>query len=134
MLLKKSDPFRVSAMTRDASGQGMTSRGCVLLIFATILLTCVPVIASDYGYADDFWFLSIRPLNAETLMKNAHSFINEGRALFPFWALGVMGQANGVQDLRFVRFISLFGLFFSSVVFCSVVQTRTRANSAAEHQ
>jgi hypothetical protein len=64
----------------------------------------------------------MRPLNAETISKNVHGFFDQGRPLCPIWALGVMGLANGIQDLRFVRLLTLFGLFFSSIVFYKLIR------------
>ena len=109
-------------MKTDALRRRRSSWNCLLLILATVFVTCVPVLASDYGYADDFWFLSMRPLNNETISNTVHHFNAEGRALFSIWALGVMGQADGIQGLRLARFLALFGIFFSSVVFYKLIR------------
>jgi len=104
-------------MMQSHLDQRTTSWVGALLILTTIAVTCVSVVASDYGYADDFWILGIRPLNAENITKAFHGFLGEGRCLYSIWTLGVMGQIDGIEGLKYVRLLTLFGIFFSSVVF-----------------
>ena len=109
-------------MKWGASHQGTKSWIYILLILATISVTYVPVIASDYAYADDYWLLSMRPLNSKTISDTIHNQFDVGRPLFPIWSLLVMGQVKGIQDLRFVRCLALVGLFFASVVFYQLIR------------
>ncbi len=122
VLLKRRVPFKVDRLKQNAFNQEMPSWSCAFWILAAIAVTCAPVVASDYGFSDDFWILSIRPLNSEIINNTLHHFNAEGRSIFSVWVLGVMGQASGIQDLRFVRLLTLFGLFFSSVVFYKLLR------------
>src|ERR1700683_186652 len=121
-------------MIRDAAEQSTTSWNCILLILATIAVTCLPVLASDYGYADDFWVISMRPLNAGNLVEKVRGLIGgEGRCLFPIWALGVLGQVDGVQGSKYVRLTTLIAVFFSAIVFYKLLRrhlVRDRLNAA----
>ena len=121
-MLKQNNLPKINFVKSRATSFNMKSWSCIFLILATVAVTCVPVIASDYGYADDFWILALRPLNSETISSFAHNQFDVGRPLFPLWALGVVGQANGIQDLKFVRLIAAFGLFCAAVVFYKLVR------------
>ncbi len=99
----------------------LVSWGGILLLLATIVATCGVVFSSDYGFSDDFSSLPSEPITAQRVIGFIHFFIGEGRCLFTLWIVGVFGQVHDIGHLRFIRLLTLFALFFSSIVFYKLV-------------
>ena len=116
MTLRENRVAIPSFVNATHSRPGPISWTSILIILATVLATCGGVFCSDYGYSDDFSTFPPGPVTSSVMVDTLHYFIGEGRPLFTVWVLAVFHQAQNISDLRYVRLVTLFALFFSGIV------------------
>jgi hypothetical protein len=68
--------------------------------------------------------LATRPLSDTHLVGVVVKMVdNDGRYLQPLWLLGVMGHSSGIQFLKYVRLLTLVGIFLSSWMFLKLLRS-----------